>query len=179
MNIFYFDECPVKSAEAQPDKMLVKMPLETAQMLCTAHRMLDHYEIKVVPSKSGKRMVKRYVLDDERDDILYDACHINHPCTVWARQSSENYYWLYVHFLALAMEYRFRYHKEHKSFTDLHKALKKYPKNIHQGDMTPLAQAMPDKYKDNNPVKAYRNYVIHEKHYAEWNQNREKPLWWT
>ena len=41
MNIFYFDECPVESAQAQPDKMLVKMPLETAQMLCTAHRELD------------------------------------------------------------------------------------------------------------------------------------------
>ena len=41
MNIFYFNECPIKSAQAQPDKMLVKMPLETAQMLCTAHRELD------------------------------------------------------------------------------------------------------------------------------------------
>ena len=41
MNIFYFNECPVESALAQPDKMLVKMPLETAQMLCTAHRELD------------------------------------------------------------------------------------------------------------------------------------------
>ena len=41
MNIFYFDECPIKSAQAQPDKMLVKMQLETAQMLSTAHRILD------------------------------------------------------------------------------------------------------------------------------------------
>ena len=144
MNIFYFDECPVKSAEAQPDKMLVKMPLETAQMLCTAHRMLDHYEVKLVPSKSGKRMVKRYVLDDERENILYASAYINHPCTVWARQSSGNYEWLYVHFLALGMEYTYRYGKEHSSITDLAKSLMHLPKNIHKGDMTPLAQAMPD-----------------------------------
>jgi hypothetical protein len=179
MNIFYFDECPVKSAEAQPDKMLVKMPLETAQMLCTAHRMLDHCEVKLVPSKSGKRMVKRYVLDDERENILYASAYINHPCTVWARQSSGNYEWLYVHFLALGMEYNYRYGKEHSSITDLAKSLMQLPKNIHKGDMTPLAQAMPDEYKNDNPVKAYRNYVIHEKHYAEWNQNRERPTWWT
>ena len=179
MNIFYFDECPVKSAEAQPDKMLVKMPLETAQMLCTAHRMLDHCEVKLVPSKSGKRMVKRYVLDDERENILYASAYINHPCTVWARQSSGNYEWLYVHFLALGMEYTYRYGKEHSSITDLAKSLMHLPKNIHKGDMTPLAQAMPDEYKNDNPVKAYRNYVIHEKNYAEWNQNRERPTWWT
>jgi len=159
MNIFYFDKCPVKSAEAQPDKMLVKMPLETAQMLCTAHRVLDG--------------------DEYADSVgLYKEAYKNHPCTVWARQSRGNYEWLYTHFLALGMEYTYRYGKEHASITKLAKALMEFPKNIHQGNMTPLAQAMPDKYKDDNPVKAYRNYVIHEKHYAQWNKNREQPTWW-
>ena len=159
MNIFYFDKCPVKSAEAQPDKMLVKMPLETAQMLCTAHRVLDGGEYA--------------------DSVgLYKEAYKNHPCTVWARQSRGNYEWLYTHFLALGMEYTYRYGKEHASITKLAKALMEFPKNIHQGNMTPLAQAMPDKYKDDNPVKAYRNYVIHEKHYAQWNKNREQPTWW-
>ena len=92
MNIFYFDDCPVKSAEAQPDKMLVKMPLETAQMLCTAHRVLDG--------------------DDYADSVgLYKEAYKNHPCTVWARQSRGNYEWLYTHFLALGMEYTYRYGK--------------------------------------------------------------------
>ena len=160
MNIFYFDECPVVSAEAQPDKMLVKMPLETAQMLCTAHRVLD---------------------GDEYADAngLYKTAYKNHPCTVWARQSRGNYEWLYVHFLALAMEYTYRYGKEHLSYTKLHEPLEKHPDNIHRGDMTPLAQAMPDEYKNDNPVVAYRDYVIHEKHYAKWEKNREKPTWWT
>ena len=160
MNIFYFDECPVVSAEAQPDKMLVKMPLETAQMLCTAHRVLDG--------------------DKYADSVgLYKEAYKNHPCTVWARESRGNYEWLYIHFLALAMEYTYRYGKEHLSYTKLHEPLEKHPDNIHRGDMTPLAQAMPDEYKNDNPVVAYRDYVIHEKHYAKWEKNREKPTWWT
>ena len=65
MNIFYFNEDPVIAAKSQPDKMLVKMPLETAQMLCTAHRLLD---------------------GDEYADYM------NHPCTIWARECSGNYY---------------------------------------------------------------------------------------
>ena len=160
MNIFYFDECPLVSAEAQPDKMLVKMPLETAQMLCTAHRVLDGDEYA---DKHG----------------LYKEAYKNHPCTIWARQSRGNYEWLYIHFLALAMEYTYRYGKEHLSYTKLHEPLEKHPDNIHRGDMTPLAQAMPDEYKNDNPVVAYRDYVIHEKHYAKWEKNREKPKWWT
>ena len=96
MNIFYFDECPVVSAEAQPDKMLVKMPLETAQMLCTAHRVLDG--------------------DEYADSVgLYKEAYKNHPCTIWARESSSNYSWLYRHFLALGMEYNYRYGKTHAS----------------------------------------------------------------
>ena len=159
MNIFYFDECPVKSAEAHPDKMLVKMPLETAQMLCTAHRELD---------------------GDEYADAngLYKRAYWNHPCTVWARQSSGNYDWLYLHFIALGMEYHYRYRRIHASVEKLANALRKQPDNIHQGDMTPLAQAMPDEYKNDNAITAYRNYVIHEKHYAKWEKGRTKPLWW-
>ena len=160
MNIFYFDECPVVSAEAQPDKMLVKMPLETAQMLCTAHRVLDGDEYA-----------------DEHG--LYKEAYKNHPCTIWARESRGNYEWLYIHFLALAMEYTYRYGKEHLSYTKLHEPLEKHPDNINKGDMTPLAQAMPDEYKNDNPIVAYRDYVIHEKHYAKWEKNREKPKWWT
>jgi hypothetical protein len=76
------------------------------------------------------------------------------------------------------MEYTYRYGKEHLSYTKLHEPLEKHPDNISKGDMTPLAQAMPDEYKNDNPVVAYRDYVIHEKHYAKWEKNREKPKWW-
>ena len=159
MNIFYFDECPVVSAEAQPDKMLVKMPLETAQMLCTAHRVLDG--------------------DDYADaNGLYKTAYKNHPCTIWARESWDNYRWLYKHFIALGDEYKHRYGREHASITKLKDALYFHPDNIEDKGLTSLAQAMPDEYKDDDPIVAYRDYVIHEKHYAQWNKNRERPTWW-
>ena len=159
MNIFYFDECPVKSAQAQPDKMLVKMPLETAQMLCTAHRVLDSNEYA-----------------DEAG--LYKEAYKNHPCTVWARESSTNYDWLFKHFTSLLDEYEYRYNKEH-ACKRLVVALSKTPDNITQTDMTPVALAMPDQYKKPDPVLSYRDYVIHEKHYAKWEKGRAKPIWWS
>ena len=76
MNIFYFYDCPTKSAQAQPDKMLVKMPLETAQMLCTAHRELDGDNAWA---------------DNEG---LYKTAYKNHPSTVWTRECSANYRWI-------------------------------------------------------------------------------------
>ena len=160
MNIFYFYDCPIKSAQAQPDKMLVKMPLETAQMLCTAHRELDG--------------------DDYADaNGLYKRAYWNHPCTIWARESSSNYWWLYEHFIALGTEYTYRYGKEHSSVEKLRTPLFLMPQNIHKGALTPLAQAMPDEYKNKNPIKAYRDYCINEKHYAKWEKGRAKPEWWT
>jgi hypothetical protein len=160
VNIFYFDECPTISAEAQPDKMLVKMPLETAQMLCTAHRELD---------------------GDEYADAngLYKRAYWNHPCTIWARESFDNYRWLYKHFIALGDEYKHRYGREHASITKLKDALYFHPDNIEDKGLTPVAQAMPEEYKNENPIVAYRNYCINEKHYAKWERGRDKPHWWT
>ena len=162
MNIFYFYDCPVLSAQSQPDKMLVKMPLETAQMLCTAHRELDG--------------------DDYADEVgLYKRAYWNHPCTIWARECSANYFWLYRHFLALGTEYNYRYGKIHASITKLGKHLSKIPDTIKKTGWikTPLAQAMPEEYKDEDPIVAYRNYCINEKHYAKWERGRGKPTWWT
>ena len=161
MNIFYFYDCPKKSAQAQPDKMLVKMPLETAQMLCTAHRELDG--------------------DDYADEVgLYKRAYWNHPCTIWARAGVINYAWLYKHFLALGEEYKYRYGREHGSITKLKDALQPHPENIDPNpSMTTVAQAMPEEYKDEDPIVAYRNYCINEKHYAKWERGRSKPNWWS
>ena len=159
MNIFYFYDSPMKSAQAQPDKMLVKMPLETAQMLCTAHRELDG--------------------DEYADKVgLYKRAYWNHPCTIWARETSENYWWLFRHFLALGDEYTYRYGKEHASVAKLKYVLQTSPKAIKLDERTPVAQAMPEEYKDENPITAYRNYCINEKHYAKWERGRDKPSWW-
>jgi len=159
MNIFYFYKSPTLSAQAQPDKMLVKMPLETAQMLCTAHRELDG--------------------DEYADSVgLYKRAYWNHPCTIWARERQGNYTWLYKHFIALGNEYKYRYGREHASITKLKIPLLKIPDNIVDKKMTPVAQAMPEEYKNENPIIAYRNYCINEKHYAKWERGRNKPSWW-
>ena len=144
MNIFYFNEDPVIAAKSQPDKMLVKMPLETAQMLCTAHRLLDG--------------------DEYADSVgLYKKAYMNHPCTIWARECSGNYYWLYKHFIALGNEYTYRYQRTHASLAKLSDALYVMPKNITRGLMTPVAQAMPDEYKNDCSLQAYWNYYIDAK----------------
>ena len=161
MNIFVFYKSPEKSAICQPDKMLVKMVLETAQMLCTAHRELDG---DVVADKLG----------------LYKTVHLNHPCTKWARECRSNYYWLYTHFLALSNEYTKRYNKVHASTKKLADILSTAPVNIEpSSSITEHAQAMPDIYKHSDPIVAYRRYCIAEKHYAKWQRGREKPIWWN
>lgn len=161
MNIFVFHKCPVRSAICQPDKMLVKMVLETAQMLCTAHRELDG--------------------DTNAEQLgLYQTVHVNHPCTKWARECSSNYSWLYKHFLALGNEYTNRYDKVHSSISNLASVLREYPKNIVRSTKTTEhAQAMPIIYKHSDPRVAYRRYCIAEKHYAKWQRGRQKPIWWN
>ena len=154
MNIFVIDEQPKIAAQHVLDKHVVKMPLESLQMMSTIANYLGF-------------------------DSPYRPVMLNHPCTIWARESSQNYSWLYAHFLALGTEYTFRYGKEHASVVKLAKPLMQFPKNIKQGEMTPLAQAMPDEYKHEDPIVAYRRYVINEKHYAKWEKGRSKPKWWN
>ncbi len=159
MNIFVLDTCPKLAAIYQPDKMLVKMVLETAQLLSTTHRFLD---------------------GDEGNEELYKSTYVNHPCSKWARESVGNYLWLSQHFRNLGNEYKYRFKKEHKSFLKLKKQLVvEWPRNIPICERTPFAQVMPEQYRDpSDVVKAYRNYVIAEKSYAKWKNEREKPDWW-
>ena len=160
MNIFYVDKDPANAAMCLPDKLVVKMPLESAQMLSTAHRLLcgDDY-------------------CDERG--IYLKAYMNHPCTIWARETSQNYLWLYYHFYFLCREYETRYDRQHLSFTKLNDALSQLPLNIPDAGLTTMPQAMPDEYKNNDPVQAYRDYVVNEKTYAQWNKiPSRQPEWW-
>ena len=160
MNIFYVYPDPADAAICLPDKLVVKMPLESAQMLSTAHRVLNG--------------------DDWCDfNGIYKTAHINHPCSIWARESLQNYTWLYYHFYALCQEYTNRYDRQHLSFTKLNHILCEAPINIPDIGLTTMPQAMPDEYKNSDPVKAYRDYVVNEKHYAQWNKLPDRqPTWW-
>ena len=144
MNIFYLHEDPHISAQAMTDKHVVKMILESAQLMCTAHHVLD--EDNAI-----------------HKDILYKPTHKNHPSAVWVRGSSQNYAWLYSHFIALSLEYTKRYNKVHKTYTLLFETLAHTPVHIGHGKFTQPPQAMPDIYKDYDSVQAYRRYYLNEK----------------
>lgn len=175
MNIFALDQDPQQAAQWMVDKHVVKMILETAQLLSTAHRVLDgtQYTDK---TKTG-RNVKRWRLPDDRETVLYSATHINHPSAVWCRANANNYRWLYIHFLALLDEYTYRYGKVHKC-ADMLTRLNTLPTHIPSGDLTPVTPAMPDEYKvPNDSVESYRNYYrIAKERMHKWTK-REKPAW--
>ena len=105
---------------------------------------------------------------------------MKHPCTIWARENQANYSWLYAHFLALGNEYTYRYDKVHASLTKLADALLMLPTGLWNTStkISDIPQCMPDEYKNENPIIAYRNYVMNEKHYAKWEKGRDKPTWW-
>ena len=176
MNIFYLDTDPHKAAKMHHDKHVVKMILETAQLLSTAHRVLDGEQYTEL-SKNNRR-IKRWKLKSEtQENILYKATHINHPSNVWARASKDNYIWLYEMFIALCKEYTHRYGKVHATQTKLEKYLKAVPTNIPNVGLTKMPQAMPDKYRQDDSVQAYRAYYINEKKNQSKYTNAEMPEW--
>ena len=149
MNIFYLDECPKKAAKLQYNKQVVKMILESAQMLCTAHH---HY--------------------GNGDNVPYKKAHYNHPSTIWVRQNSIHYDWLYDHMMALGNEYTKRYNKIHLSIIKC-RDLVYLPPGIPTVMFNQPPQCMPDEYKDPCSIQAYWNYYIGEK-YIVANPKKEK-----
>lgn len=189
MNIFYLDRDAKLAAQYHCDKHVVKMIIEYAQLMSTAHRMLDgtqYIEQKYVQGSfpARWRKMKRWGLDDHRESILYKASHINHPSAVWARQELSHYQWLWNLASELCQEYRFRYggdqDKQHKTSLVI-QSLSFAPNNIPRaGIFTEPPQAMPEDVKIiNDSVEAYRNYYrVHKRRFAKW-KVRAEPEWWT
>lgn len=167
MNIFYLHKDPVKAAEMHVDKHVVKMILESCQLLSTAHRILDGKQI-MGKTKTG-RNVKRWILPEDflidMNDVIYQATHVNHPSAVWARHSKANYMWLHELLDALCNEYTYRYGKVHKCEADgLVNILSMPPINIPDLSFTEPTPAMPDQYKvSEDSIQSYRNYYNGEK----------------
>ena len=141
MNIFYLHQDPKLAAIYQYNKHVVKMVLESAQILCTAH-----HEVM-----------------GEDADVPYKPAHRNHPSTIWARRSADNYTWLYHHFIALCEEYSVRYGKTHLSYTKCKDKVCILPGGLSYTGLTKMPQCMPDEYKDECSVQAYWNYYINDK----------------
>lgn len=154
MNIFALDIDPEQAAAWHCDAHVVKMTLETAQIISTVNRL------------SGKT------------EGVYRSTHINHPCTKWTLESTENYRWLWRLGMNLCVEYFGRYDKVHKS-RSVFELTKTPPVIVPRGKLTKFPQCMPEKYHQPNPIWAYRNYYKFEKNKGKlgtWRRN--KPWWW-
>jgi len=153
MNIFVLDPDPEVAARQQCDKHVVKMILESAQLMAAACIL-------------------------HGGDSPYKLTHKNHPCSIWARETRANYEWLLTHHIAMLDEYTLRYGKVHKTQEHLDYWLRGVML-IPEGELTPFAQAMPEDIRiPGDPVQAYRNYYTQEKaHFATW-KHGIIPQWW-
>lgn len=153
MNIFILDYDPAAAAQYHCDKHVIKMILESAQMLCTACNL-------------------------DGQSTPYKTTHKNHPCNVWVRESLTNWLWLRQLAFWLNEEYRIRYHKKvnHKSWNVINSL---YDPNIPDKGLTDFVKAMPEQYRNNGSVvNCYRSYYLGEKsNIAKWS-NRSAPFWW-
>ncbi len=171
MNIFAIDSNPYQAARWMVDKHIVKMVLETAQLLSTTHRVLD-----------GTKINKSYVMSDDKvEKLFYKSTHINHPSSIWVRETRENYYWLMLHLDGLLCEYTNRYGKQHKVYRSgiFHYMWDNKPVNIPAGSLTPFKLAMPDQYKiSDDPIECYREYYRKGKtELHSWKFPERKPYW--
>jgi len=153
MNIFFLDTDPRIAAQYHCDKHVVKMILESAQLLSTTH----------------------WVLDSEGP---YKKTHENHPSAIWVRESLTHYSWLWLLMSALGTEYTYRYKKEHKTIIEHQRRLMIPPIKLKVvGWLRDPPQAMPDHCKGNDTVEAYRKYYITEKADLLKYTHREEPNW--
>ena len=175
MNIFYLHDDPVKSAKLHCDKHVVKMVIEYAQLLSTAHRILDGTEYQG-KTKLGRNIRRWKMKDSVKENVLYKASHIKHPSAIWVRENAIQYQYMYDMFVALCDEYTYRYGKRHKSEQVIIWCIANRP-NIPDLGFTKPAKAMPDEYKVKDVVQSYRNYYMGAKSgFAKW-KNRDVPKW--
>ena len=155
MNIFHLDKDPLLCAKYHCDKHVVKMILETGQMLCTAYQR--HYGLK---------------------DDLYKPAYPHHPMTKWVGDSGGNFFFTIKLFDCLLDEYKKRYNKTHKTSRIIILLTDKYLKwHDMIGEFTNPPLCMPDEYKLDDYVQSYKNYYIGEKMYfAKYNYS-ETPHW--
>lgn len=169
MNIFYLDHDTSVCASQHNDKHVVKMILEYAQLLSTAHHVCDEHVRWHDGFGNG--------FHTELLKNVYKKTHVNHPSAVWARDNVENYFWLYTLWIDLLDEYTHRYGKVHAS-ARLRKWLSVAPAHIPDGEFYPPTQAMPDEFKCDNSIDAYRRYYVSAKsHLAKWTK-RNMPAWY-
>jgi hypothetical protein len=154
MNIFYINENPIIAAQELADDHIRKMQIESAQMCCTAHW-------------------------ETGNEAPYKRAHKNHPSTIWARQSIQHYRWLVQHGLEICNEFTKRYGKHHKTQDTLEWCRDNEP-NLPDNGFTPPPQCMPEEFRKENTIKAYRKFYIEDKIGVKglsWKKLNNTPSW--
>lgn len=171
MNIFASNICPYRAAFDLPDKLVIKMVLESAQLLSSAvqywNRSIEDPELNVTN--------------------LYKETLTLEPVSIWAKKDIANFCWLLHHALGLVYEYRIRYDKRHKSTTQIEEALGWYLRNfgmvrffVDRHKIKNFVMMMPPEYRSDNPTTSYKVYLQQKKsHYATWRFPSKKPRWWV
>lgn len=167
MNIFFLHTNPRKCARWHCDKHVVKMILETCQLLYTCHWILGTTDFSSAPlRKSG--------------DHGYKMSHKNHPCAKWVRMSLSNYKWLTTLGLELVREYKHRFKgRFHACEPHIQWLHSNPPPGLEDIGWIEPAKAMPDIYKSHDAVSSYRRYYLGAKeHILKWT-DRHSPHWVT
>jgi len=166
MNIFVLDENPKTAAQYMCDKHVVKMIVESAQLLSMAYPLGRLAREDCPKTKMGNCR-------------KYSMSQLHHPCSKWVVKSLSNWKWLLKHAKELCKEYTQRYGKRHFSERFINWCSENTPL-LNNCELTPFAQAMPETYFMKDAVDAYRLYYIYDKSkFAKWERGREAPSWWS
>jgi hypothetical protein len=172
VNIFAVNADPRLAARDLPDKLIVKMPTESLQLLTPW--AFNAHGVKI--EKPGQ---KELFDADKKYYGIKGFAH--HPCAKWLYESPANVGWLLCHALEMNLEYTRRYGKVHgttQGIDQIADLLYWHEPDLSWSAHTPFVQAMPEEFKiDADPVQAYRNYINGYKGYAEWRYSK-KPDWW-
>ena len=183
MNIFILDQSPQIAAEYHCDKHVVKMILESAQMLSTAHwlQALKMFN-KDISDFKRVRDAKEFLYANLKESMQppYKITHVRHPCTIWTTESMENYVWHVKLLFYLCGEYTKRYGKIHKTAQYIKWFVDNRPYQIPKTGMTPFKICMSDEYKVSaDPVECYKEYYIKDKsRFAKWKLGNV-PRWYA
>lgn len=180
VNIFVLHESPAVCATMHCDKHAVKMIVEYAQLLASAHRILDGAAGDLdLGSKKGLAKYPWKLSIEKIQPEIPLLTHPNHPCSVWARATTENYYWLLALYDSLAYEYTLRYGREHGAYR-YSNHFQTPPVNLPEGPRLEFPLAMPEQYKiPGDAVASYRAYYVGDKsRFATW-KGRPAPTWFS
>jgi hypothetical protein len=183
MNIFILHEDPTEAAIMHCDKHCSKMIIEHAQMMASAYYSTIGISRKKEFPENQNRIDELFKgwprKNPDGSDWPYSISHVNHPCTVWTRESLSNFYWLLNCTKALCQEFTYRYKGKHSVESIVDWMYENPPKLLDKG-LTPFAQALPECFKNEDATIAYRRYYAFKTTYMKinWKRRERIPHWW-